>query len=358
MRGIYKITNKINKKVYIGESLDILRRWREHKEELKNNKHDNYKLQQDYNKYGVDSFEFNIVSVLNDDISHYSDKYILLVYEYYYILKYNSIKNGYNIEPTAKEVIKGSKCINGKSDKRILQDYKIKVDEGFIQEIGGIIFCDNYSLKHIEKKLKISRDKMKEALRYHDILITVDGKMQLNESKITEGIEVNGSYAKVRIDNKLCEYLTSLIVDYLENESDYIKTKKEKHKTESKSETIKQKKDKEVPKKVIYENIDINNYIIATEESSYKTFKEFIEGYKLKITYNKLFKYLRESNIIEYKMIDNKKYNVPCNQYIDIIHIKITELKDSNTYSVRMVLTEEGELFMDKFLLDNDLIIV
>lgn len=349
MRGIYKITNKINGKVYIGESLDILRRWREHKETLEDNKHSNYKLQEEYNKYGIDNFEFNIVSVLNDDISHFSDKYILLVYEYYYILKYNSIKSGYNIEPTAKEVIKGNKCINGKFDKKILEDYKNKVDEGFIKEIGGIIFCDNYSLKHIEKKLKISRDKMKEALRYHDILITVDGKKQLNESKITEGIEVNGSYAKVRIDNKLCEYLTSLIIDYLENESDYIKTKKEKHKSESKPETTKQKKDKKVQKEAIYENIDINNYIIATEESTYKTFKEFVGDYQLKLTYNKFFKYLRDNNIIEYRMIDNKKYNVPCNQYIDIIHIRINQLNDSDTYSVRMVLTKEGESFMYKF---------
>ena len=34
MRGIYKITNKINNKVYIGESLNILRRWDEHIDDL------------------------------------------------------------------------------------------------------------------------------------------------------------------------------------------------------------------------------------------------------------------------------------------------------------------------------------
>ena len=31
MIGIYKITNNVNKKVYIGQSIDIKRRWREHK---------------------------------------------------------------------------------------------------------------------------------------------------------------------------------------------------------------------------------------------------------------------------------------------------------------------------------------
>ena len=39
MRGIYKITNKNNGKVYIGESLNIERRWEEHKKELSNNQY-------------------------------------------------------------------------------------------------------------------------------------------------------------------------------------------------------------------------------------------------------------------------------------------------------------------------------
>jgi group I intron endonuclease len=52
MRGIYKITNIINSKVYIGESLDIIRRWEEHKVALNNNEHHSYKLQADWNKHG------------------------------------------------------------------------------------------------------------------------------------------------------------------------------------------------------------------------------------------------------------------------------------------------------------------
>ena len=29
--GIYKITNQVNSKIYIGQSKDIYRRWKEHK---------------------------------------------------------------------------------------------------------------------------------------------------------------------------------------------------------------------------------------------------------------------------------------------------------------------------------------
>jgi group I intron endonuclease len=58
MVGIYKITNKINNKVYIGESQNIERRWEEHKKHLKEGKHHSYKLQQDYHLYGEDNFEY------------------------------------------------------------------------------------------------------------------------------------------------------------------------------------------------------------------------------------------------------------------------------------------------------------
>lgn len=49
MAGVYKIINTTNNKMYIGQSINIERRWEEHKEELKNNKHHSYKLQSDYN---------------------------------------------------------------------------------------------------------------------------------------------------------------------------------------------------------------------------------------------------------------------------------------------------------------------
>lgn len=58
LSGIYKITNIQNSKVYIGESEDIPRRWIEHLTELVTNKHYNYKLQEDFNKYGIDNLKF------------------------------------------------------------------------------------------------------------------------------------------------------------------------------------------------------------------------------------------------------------------------------------------------------------
>lgn len=45
MVGIYKIENKVNGKVYIGQSIDIKIRWYNHRKELNGNRHHNEHLQ-------------------------------------------------------------------------------------------------------------------------------------------------------------------------------------------------------------------------------------------------------------------------------------------------------------------------
>lgn len=65
MLGIYKIENIKNNKVYIGSSANITTRWNQHLENLYYNTHDNYKLQKDFNKYGLDSFRFSVIEVVD-----------------------------------------------------------------------------------------------------------------------------------------------------------------------------------------------------------------------------------------------------------------------------------------------------
>lgn len=59
--GIYMIKNKINNKFYIGQSIDIEERWKQHIREFKGNYHNNIYLQNAWNKYGQDNFEFSIL---------------------------------------------------------------------------------------------------------------------------------------------------------------------------------------------------------------------------------------------------------------------------------------------------------
>ena len=59
--GIYKITNTINNKSYIGSAVNVYYRLNTHKRLLRNNKHFNKHLQSSYNKYGLDIFSFELL---------------------------------------------------------------------------------------------------------------------------------------------------------------------------------------------------------------------------------------------------------------------------------------------------------
>ena len=85
MIGIYKITNLINGKHYIGQSVHIERRWTEHCIPSSNST-----IGKAIHKYGKENFSFQVVEECS--IEQLDEK------EEYYINHYNSIvPNGYNI---------------------------------------------------------------------------------------------------------------------------------------------------------------------------------------------------------------------------------------------------------------------
>ncbi len=59
--GIYSITHIVSGKRYIGSSVNILRRWNAHRSALNRHICDNPHLQNSWDKYGPDSFEFEIL---------------------------------------------------------------------------------------------------------------------------------------------------------------------------------------------------------------------------------------------------------------------------------------------------------
>lgn len=89
--GIYKIINKINNKCYIGSTKNFKKRFQRHLQMLRKNCHHSIKLQRSYNKYGEDNFIFEIV----EECPYIKD--IIIDKENYYIKKFNSKENGYNI---------------------------------------------------------------------------------------------------------------------------------------------------------------------------------------------------------------------------------------------------------------------
>lgn len=97
--GIYKITNLINNKVYIGSTRVSFRdRWSKHKSKLRKNDHHSKHLQSAFNKYGEESFKFEVIK----DMKGFEVSDILNAEEYY-IEKYKSYYRefGYNMTSSA-----------------------------------------------------------------------------------------------------------------------------------------------------------------------------------------------------------------------------------------------------------------
>lgn len=85
--GIYKITNLINNKVYIGQSIDIEKRLKKHKYS-----YDNFHIHRAIQKYGKDNFSYEIIEECSQDALDEKEKY--------WITYYNSLEpNGYNMVP-------------------------------------------------------------------------------------------------------------------------------------------------------------------------------------------------------------------------------------------------------------------
>ena len=75
--GVYKITNTINGKLYVGSSKDITSRWDQHKRKLNNETHGNPHLQNAWLMYGGENFKFEIIEECSSDIQFEREQYYL-----------------------------------------------------------------------------------------------------------------------------------------------------------------------------------------------------------------------------------------------------------------------------------------
>ena len=93
MNTVYKITNLINQKKYIGSSVRVEKRWQQHKNDAfnPNNEKYNYPLYAAFRKYGLNNFSFEI---LKDDFETIEE---MQQYEQNMIFQYKTLApNGYN----------------------------------------------------------------------------------------------------------------------------------------------------------------------------------------------------------------------------------------------------------------------
>lgn len=88
MVGIYEIRCDATKRSYIGQSVDIENRWKQHIYELENNMHVNTDLQGDWTKYPRGMFSFKVLKEC--------EPVYLNLFEAYYIELFEAIRKGYN----------------------------------------------------------------------------------------------------------------------------------------------------------------------------------------------------------------------------------------------------------------------
>lgn len=102
MIGIYKIVNKANGKTYVGQSVDIERRFAEHKTPKA---YGNDKLHNDIKMLGIDNFDFQVIELCTkDELNAKELRYIKLLNPYYNTIgKPHSEETKNKIRKTLKE---------------------------------------------------------------------------------------------------------------------------------------------------------------------------------------------------------------------------------------------------------------
>lgn len=138
MAGVYIIKNSINDMFYIGSSIKIKKRIREHVNMLKNNTHYNKRMQDDWNELGEGYFSFEILEECKE-----SEVYVI---EQKYIDRYFNSGMMYNLCP--------------KSDSSL----GFKFDEDKKEEMKRLKGKENnpmYGKHHMNSSKRKMRDKNK-----------------------------------------------------------------------------------------------------------------------------------------------------------------------------------------------------
>lgn len=265
MGAIYSILNKENGKIYVGQSVNPKQRFAKHKSLLRYNKHDNDHLQNSWNKYGEDAFEFNILENSSDEMLNDNESWWIEYFDstnhnkgfnmtdggdYEYTHHEESInklkqycgenhsqfgtsiideqggldsviecaEKGMSIRATAKKFGVAKPTLSGYLKRRGIQwrdissnDFVYHDTVKIIDDAGGVDFLKSEKLKgktthEVCDELGIHKDAVKKYLSKHGLLwSTIAGKLSNRKSHQKDKIEQFGGLEGIKqwiIDGK------------------------------------------------------------------------------------------------------------------------------------------------------------
>lgn len=156
--GIYKITNKINGKCYIGQSVYIRHRWIEHKYKAFTLKDNNY-FHNALRKYGWDNFNFEVIEQCEQN--ELSDK------EIYWIKYYDSTnkEKGYNIKLGGNS---GGSCYNYE------EIYNLWKEGNRCKDIEKILNCNNQTVTKALRSFCVTKEMTNQSDKKIRPLVAID----------------------------------------------------------------------------------------------------------------------------------------------------------------------------------------
>jgi len=134
MQGIYKVTNKINGKIYIGQSVNIEDRWRNHKFKPFYEKSGQYNslFYKAIRKYGIENFIFEVVEECKKEELDEKEKYWIKYYDS------NNLEKGYNLTDGGE-----SQTFSILTQEQVNQIYELLKETNKSQEEIGKMFGVN-----------------------------------------------------------------------------------------------------------------------------------------------------------------------------------------------------------------------
>lgn len=215
MYQIYKITNQKNGMVYIGSSIEVERRWRQHKEASINEKdhHYNYPLMVAFREFGIANFTFEVIDTLPTWEA-------MIEAEHNWILKENCVvPNGYNqtdktdspmFDPAiAKKMSDTKRAKYGKRVCEIDSTKNILNIWNSLAEAGEDTGLDRFKISNVCNGTRLTTgNRIFRFLDDENQIIEPEAKVnQVQSNRITKTSRRVGAYDK---DNNLIQEFDSL----------------------------------------------------------------------------------------------------------------------------------------------------